>query len=155
MAPHLGQGANLAIEDAAALCNILRVHVLHDITPLGPKPKEALERRLAEFTDTRLCRVQKIQRFSRLTTRLQASEGVFCTLFARYVMSRLGQIPTWLMVKMINDAPVLDFLPVRSAEKELTEEHLEGRDAYSFRWLVLCTLLCILPVGLLFVPRGF
>jgi len=54
--PHQGQGAGVAIEDAAALSIVL---------PLGTKPREVAER-LKLYQDIRLERANRIQEFSRL-----------------------------------------------------------------------------------------
>jgi 2-polyprenyl-6-methoxyphenol hydroxylase-like FAD-dependent oxidoreductase len=57
--PHQGQGAGVAIEDAAALAVVL---------PMGTKPEEVAER-LKLYQDIRMERANRIQEYSRLAGR--------------------------------------------------------------------------------------
>ncbi|EAT85338.2 hypothetical protein SNOG_07872 [Parastagonospora nodorum SN15] len=73
--PHQGQGAGVAIEDAAALAVVL---------PMGTKPEEVAER-LKLYQDIRMERANKIQEYSRLAGRdLESQVNVDMYGFTNY-----------------------------------------------------------------------
>ncbi|KAL5338173.1 FAD/NAD(P)-binding domain-containing protein [Aspergillus crustosus] len=110
MAPNTGQGANCAIEDAAALANLL-----HDCLVSNPAQKpstEQLDTMFRQYTAERKARVEKIYKAARLVVRLHARDSMFLRFFGRYVLPYSGDLPARAAAKAISGATKLSFLPL-------------------------------------------
>ncbi|KAJ5175581.1 uncharacterized protein N7482_001458 [Penicillium canariense] len=110
IAPHTGQGANCAIEDAAALTNRLRRFLQGDGARL--RSSDELNYLLQEFTTSRIERLSVIHFSARLVMRLHAREGLLFRLAGRYYLPYAGDIPADKASAGIADAPTLDFIPL-------------------------------------------
>jgi hypothetical protein len=113
MAPNTGQGANCAIEDAAALANMLHACVVTTERHCKPTTKE-LSTLLEGYTKSRFHRIKKIYQASRLVVRLQARDTLLLRIIGRYYIPRSGDVPADVASKMIAGAVALDFLPMPS-----------------------------------------
>ncbi|KAL2813834.1 hypothetical protein BJX63DRAFT_421036 [Aspergillus granulosus] len=98
MTPNLGQGANLASEDAAELANFLYAMLTGRNTgkPSGPVINDLLQ----TFEYKQVKRATHIIKMSALMSRLHAQQGLFYTLIS----------------VVIDGAAVLNYLPVPSRE---------------------------------------
>lgn len=114
MTPNFGQGANSAIESAAALANCL-----HDLLRRDSKPSDVeIDAALEEFNMSRRKRTKSMLKQAAFITRLQARDGLFNVLVGRYVIPYLGDVPASMAGKVMVGAEKLNFLPVpRRSEK--------------------------------------
>ncbi|GFG08484.1 FAD-dependent urate hydroxylase [Aspergillus udagawae] len=138
MAPNTGQGANTAIEDAAALVNCL--HRALRATPDGSTLSSAeIDGLLAEFNRTRFRRLREIDRGARMVVRLQTRQNLFLKLLGRYYLPYAGNVPADAASKVIAGAEHLDFLPLATRS---------GAGWYRFRPGLSGTALipCLYPV---------
>lgn len=109
MTPNIGQGANMAIEDAAALTNLLR-RLLKG--PGSSLPSNAqIEMLLHQYRELRYQRVQSIYRSSRFLVRFQARDGLLNVLLSRYYAPYAKDLPADMASKTIADGVMCDFLP--------------------------------------------
>jgi 2-polyprenyl-6-methoxyphenol hydroxylase-like FAD-dependent oxidoreductase len=136
MAPNTGQGANCAIEDAAALANALSMAINHDSHPSQATIHSLLE----SVNKTRLARVQEIYKSARLVVRLHARESLALRLVGRYYLPYSGDLPADTASKLIVGGEQLRFLaPSRRAGS---------------RWDEYCRKSSRSYVGLLLTPGG-
>ncbi|KAJ5569383.1 FAD/NAD(P)-binding domain-containing protein [Penicillium hetheringtonii] len=103
MTPNFGQGANMAIEDAATLTNLLREAESSANTEIANV--------LRQYQKVRYSRVDSVYRSSRFLVRLQARDGLINTLLTRYYIPYAGDLPADLASKTIADGVICDFLP--------------------------------------------
>lgn len=109
MTPNIGQGANMAIEDAAALTNLLQ-----DMKKSGvsSSPTDShIQMLLHQYRTIRYERVKSIYRSSRFLVRLQARDGLLNLLLSRYYAPYAGDLPADMASKTIADGVMCDFLP--------------------------------------------
>ncbi|KAL5044355.1 hypothetical protein BDW71DRAFT_199042 [Aspergillus fruticulosus] len=97
MAPNTGQGANCAIEDAAALANAISMAIKHDHHP----SQATIHSLLQSVSKTRLARVQEIYKSARLVVRLHARESLPLRLVGRYYLPYSGDLPADTASKLI------------------------------------------------------
>nr|A0A2I6PIZ2.1 RecName: Full=FAD-dependent monooxygenase nodM; AltName: Full=Nodulisporic acid biosynthesis cluster protein M [Hypoxylon pulicicidum]AUM60051.1 FAD-dependent oxygenase [Hypoxylon pulicicidum] len=110
MTPNFGQGANTAIEDSAALANLLHSLIKEK---RAEKPTDSdISLLLRQFKSQRLRRVQKIYKMSRFVTRLQARDGLLNTLLGRHYAPYAADLPAKIASGCIAGAEVLDYLPL-------------------------------------------
>ncbi|GAQ12100.1 hypothetical protein ALT_9421 [Aspergillus lentulus] len=111
MAPNTGQGANSAVEDAAALVN--RLHRALRAAPDGSSLSSGeIDDLLEEFNRSRYRRVREIYQGSRMVVRLQARQNLFLKFLGRYYLPFRGEVAADAASKIIAPAEHLDFLPV-------------------------------------------
>ncbi|KAL8689124.1 MAG: hypothetical protein Q9218_005136 [Villophora microphyllina] len=110
MTPNIGQGANTAIESAAALTNHLEdlVKARKIQKPTDEQVQECLE----AFAHSRIRRARSTVKSSGFLTRLQARDGIFNRLLGRYIIPYAGDFPADHGSSVIRAAPRLDFLPL-------------------------------------------
>ncbi|KAG8420740.1 hypothetical protein J3458_002673 [Metarhizium acridum] len=111
MCPNIGQGANMAIEDAARLANLI-----HKRLPLGRLSAIEIDSMLQEFTAAQKPRTNSICAQSEFLVRMHANQGIGRKLLGRYVIPFLNDAPAGLSGLSINNAAKLEFvdLPTRS-----------------------------------------
>ncbi|KAL4918466.1 hypothetical protein BDW62DRAFT_200844 [Aspergillus aurantiobrunneus] len=110
MAPNTGQGANCAIEDAAALTNLL-IQALKS-RPHGCKlSNQEVHGLLHTFNNDRLHRVRNIYKGASFVVRLQARYSLPLRLLGRYYLPHSGDLPADTASKVIAGAGDLEFLP--------------------------------------------
>ena len=110
MTPSLGQGANSAIESAAALANSL-----HDLTRtqgIHSPSDQHIDACLEAFNSSRLERAKGIVKESMFLTRLQARDGFVKSFIGRYIVPYAGDYPARHASKSVRAAPKIDFLPL-------------------------------------------
>ncbi|KAH8897623.1 FAD dependent monooxygenase [Thozetella sp. PMI_491] len=132
MAPNIGQGANMAIEDAAKLASLL-----HERLPLSSLSAGAIDSMLQEFVEARRPRSISICYQSEFLVRMQANEGLGRVLLGRYLIPLLNDGPASLSGLSIRGAEKLDFL-------DLPARSLGG--AWNASWSsVVRTVVCLRP----------
>ncbi|KAK8925528.1 FAD-dependent monooxygenase ltmM [Metarhizium anisopliae] len=111
MCPNIGQGANMAIEDAARLANLI-----HKRLPLGKLSASEVDSMLREFTAAQKPRTNSICAQSEFLVRMHANQGIGRRLLGRYVIPFLNDAPAGLSGLSINNAVKLEFIdaPTRS-----------------------------------------
>ncbi|KAJ5645424.1 hypothetical protein N7507_011435 [Penicillium longicatenatum] len=107
IAPHTGQGANCAMEDAAALCNILQPYAKS-----GLPSRLDLDGLLQAFVSDRRSRMKLVSDGARMAMRFQAREGLVKRIVGRYVFPYAGDIPANKASQGIADAPMMTFLAI-------------------------------------------
>ncbi|KAI9728826.1 MAG: hypothetical protein M1834_007213 [Cirrosporium novae-zelandiae] len=109
MTPNLGQGANSAIESAAALANALQN--LANIKRSEHPTDAEINGILGGFNRLRLTRMIDISKTSRFVTRFQARDGTFNKLFGRYLVPLAKDLPADMSSKTIAGGVMLKYLP--------------------------------------------
>lgn len=109
MTPNIGQGANMAIEDAAVLANLLQS--LRKGLGTWPPTDGQLQTLLEQYRSIRYGRVNSVYKSSRFLVRLHARDGLLKTLFGRYYVPYAGNLPAHIGSKSIADGVLCDFLP--------------------------------------------
>ncbi|KAH1656598.1 orotidine-5'-phosphate decarboxylase [Aspergillus fumigatus] len=115
-APHIGQGANCAIEDAAQLSNRLQAW-LYGCGPNDPPTASDLSEILAGFVEDRLRRLGPVAVAARSAMRLHARQGVKNWILGRYLLPYAGDKPAdWASQGIAGGGVTLDFVepPERS-----------------------------------------
>lgn len=106
MAPNTGQGANCAIEDAAALANAIHGALEHDNHPSMAEVQSFLHK----FNEARLPRVREIYKSASVVVRMHARENLALRLVGRYYLPYSGDVPANTASKLIADGVQLSFL---------------------------------------------
>jgi len=122
MSPNIGQGANLAIEGAAALSNTLN-RLLQDVRT--EKPTEAeIKRALDAFTVDYFGRVRAINLVSQAVLRMHARDGCLMTIFGLIIL-RSRYLTEILVSSIIAGGVQLDYIPLASQPKK-RGDHVRG-----------------------------
>ncbi|KAG6061916.1 hypothetical protein E4U16_002006 [Claviceps sp. LM84 group G4] len=116
MAPNIGQGANMAIEDAAQLSNLISKNIL---SSPGKASVTVIESLLQEFTALQRARTESICGQSEFLVRMHANEGIGRRLLGRYLIPMLEDAPAAVSGVSIQGAPMIESMgiPVRSRGK--------------------------------------
>ncbi|KAL5358191.1 hypothetical protein BJX96DRAFT_163591 [Aspergillus floccosus] len=107
-APHIGQGANCAIEDAACLSNLLN----ECFAKRGSSKPASLEIRqmFQRLARERIARLADIDKAARLAMRLQARDGILRRLLGRLFLPYAGdKIADWASVDIANSVTLTMF----------------------------------------------
>ncbi|KAL2817621.1 hypothetical protein BJX63DRAFT_429666 [Aspergillus granulosus] len=148
IAPHTGQGANCAIEDATALANALQ-QLLRDRVMNRPSPHE-IKQVLNNVAAARRARMNNVAHAAKMSMRLQALDGILCRLVARYYFPYAGDMLADLASKGIADAPVMGYLPLpeRSGpgweDFKKKKKNIRHTLSSSIATLVSLALICLL-----------
>ncbi|KAL3464879.1 hypothetical protein BJX64DRAFT_275549 [Aspergillus heterothallicus] len=114
MTPNLGQGANLAIEDAAELANFL--HAMLTARRTSKPSSHEINDLLQSFESKQVKRAAHIVKMSAVMSRLHARQGLFYTILGRYVPPYFPNLPAELISLVVDGAAVLNYLPVPPRE---------------------------------------
>ena len=107
MTPNLAQGANTAIEGAAALANTLR-----RISQIDEPSKDDINLLLQGYTVRQQKRLQTVHALSRSVTRVHARQGPIKKIIGRYVYPYTPSAALHTFSRIIAPAPCLDYVPV-------------------------------------------
>ncbi|KAL3477319.1 hypothetical protein BJX99DRAFT_269911 [Aspergillus californicus] len=133
MAPNTGQGANCAIEDAAALANLIHTAIKRSDSIRQPD----IQSLLPEFNKLRLARVKGIDKTARLVVRLHARANLLLRLVGRYYLPYSGDLPADTASKMIADGEKLAFLPPSLRSGPGWEEYRGGKGMSRYLGVIL------------------
>lgn len=150
MAPSIGQGANMAIEDAATLANALwRVGLActkHDTSTTQKKLDEALR----HYSTSLRARTRDMCARSEFLVRLQTHDGLIRSTLARYVIPFLGDVPASLSAKAIRAGPFLEFVDVparacqRASNLTCSSAWIPGKVPFLSAYLALTAVVLVL-----------
>ncbi|PFH59493.1 hypothetical protein XA68_12253 [Ophiocordyceps unilateralis] len=133
--PNIGQGANMAIEDVAALANALWEQE-------RPRKPASIG---AAVGAVRLHRTRAVCRQSEFLTRMQAHQGLLKQLLVRYLLPALHDIPAGSSAVVLGGAQRLAFAPLpERASKQASSWALARTLVAAFAPRpVVAALLCI------------
>nr|AGN73056.1 FAD dependent monooxygenase [Epichloe funkii] len=111
MAPNNGQGANMAIEDACSLANILQKKISH-----GSIRDQDINSMFQEFSMAQRARTESVCAQSEFLVRMHANQGIGRRLLGRYLIPFLYDAPAGLSGFSISGATRIESidLPTRS-----------------------------------------
>ncbi|RPB17841.1 flavo protein monooxygenase [Morchella conica CCBAS932] len=107
---NIGQGANCAIESAAALANSL--HDLINVRKIHRPSNNEMETCLNLFSQSRKKRMKAICKDAAFVTRLEARDGLLCRLIGRYYAPYCSDFPADVASKLIAGAVMLNYIPM-------------------------------------------
>ncbi|GAQ35582.1 hypothetical protein AtubIFM55763_004477 [Aspergillus tubingensis] len=110
MTPNIGQGANMAMEDAVVLANCLHAALLR--TRRQRLSDSEVQVLLQEFYSKRYSRAKSIYTASRYMTRFQARDGCLNRVLGRYIVPLLADVPARVGTTTIRGSPAINFLPL-------------------------------------------
>jgi FAD dependent monooxygenase len=141
MTADLGLGANVGIEDAVSLCNILHRELAAN-RARHPDGHE-LSSMFAEFQAARYERVKSLVELSGKATRMHTYDSLFGRFFVGYVAPYLTKYQVMMLAKILAEAPKLDYVPVRTINEDAEGWKLAGKT----RGTVFSTRLGYVVVG--------
>lgn len=144
MTPNIGQGANMAIEDVAALANALASNDLAK----AMADASAVEAMMRSVNASRLTRTARVCAQSEFLTRMQANEGLAMRLVGRYLIPALHDILAGSSAAILSGTPRLHFvdLPARASRQVYGWTLIRSLRAFSPRprvLLVACAVVWI------------
>ncbi|KAL4935943.1 hypothetical protein BDV06DRAFT_217044 [Aspergillus oleicola] len=111
LTPNIAQGANLAIESAAALAN-----VLYQLKGLNKPSATVIQDCLDQYVRNHHRRLRGIHPFSNFVTRVQSRQGYLLPLLSRYIYPWSGELTFYLVADIIARAVALEYLYHSGAE---------------------------------------
>ncbi|RHZ57403.1 FAD-dependent monooxygenase pyr5 [Aspergillus thermomutatus] len=143
-APHIGQGANCAIEDAAQLSNRLRTWLYG----CGPDYRPAaadLSEVLAGFVEDRLRRLGPVAVAARSAMRLHSREGLKNRILGRYLLPYAGDKPADWASRGIAGGITLEFVepPARSGPGWIQFSQPRKRPTFPVTVVGLCLVAIV------------
>jgi salicylate hydroxylase/FAD dependent monooxygenase len=111
MTPNLGQGANCAIEDAAALTNSIH-DALRTKHPGHKLCDDEIEGVLSDFSNIQVKRISTVYNASWIAVRLQTRANLVYKVVLRYLVPYAGDQPTKRVLGILGGATVLAFIPL-------------------------------------------
>ncbi|KAI1979020.1 hypothetical protein LOZ53_004500 [Ophidiomyces ophidiicola] len=137
LAPNIAQGANMAIENVAALAN-----VLHRISALE-EPSDCIINGLLRNLATGLFpRFENMHRVARSVVRFHSQQGWIKPLLGRYLYPLSGDLLFYSISSLLADATAVDYIPLPNRSKGKWESAINKKK-------VLCQL-ALLVVMLIF-----
>ncbi|GFF51697.1 FAD binding domain protein [Aspergillus lentulus] len=144
-APHIGQGANCAIEDAAQLSNRLRTW-LYGCGPDDPPAAADLSEVLAGFVEDRLRRLGPVAVAARSAMRLHSRHGLKNRILGRYLLPYAGDKPADWASRGIAGGITLEFVepPERSGPGWIQFSQPRKRPTFSLTVAGLCLVAIVI-----------
>ncbi|GKZ25789.1 hypothetical protein AbraIFM66951_010010 [Aspergillus brasiliensis] len=150
MTPNFGQGANSAIEDAAALSSLL--HDLVNARGVCKPTDTQIQHLLQQYRQTRYTRMVGMCGTAASVSRIQARDGFLNTVFGRYWAPYAGNLPADLASKMMADAEVITFLPVPGRSGPGWEMYRRKERGGQVQWVIIIVSLLALSWLCIWVP---
>jgi FAD dependent monooxygenase len=144
-APHIGQGANCAIEDAAQLSNRLRTW-LYGCGPDDQPAAADLSEVLAGFVEGRLRRLGPVAVAARSAMRLHSRQGLKNRILGRYLLPYAGDKPADWASRGIAGGITLEFVepPERSGPGWIQFSQPRKRPIFSLTVAGLCLVAIVI-----------
>lgn len=117
MMPNFGQGANTAIEHAAALANALHRLSLQSVQAQATPSTQEISNTLDTVRKKLFPHIYKINTTSWLTPRLQTQPNWALDFAGRYLLPHLLPHMVYFLALLFADSVVLDFLPLPAPVK--------------------------------------
>ncbi|PYI28152.1 FAD/NAD(P)-binding domain-containing protein [Aspergillus indologenus CBS 114.80] len=127
MTVNIGQGANLAIEDAAVLSTLLK-----DLLDARDPAARSIPAMLARFQARRFDRVKEVYDASRFLVRMHACDGWLNTLCGRYYFPYAGDKLADMMSRSVADGPLVGYLPTPACQGPGWEIYGRGRTGWVY-----------------------
>ncbi|KAL4981505.1 hypothetical protein BDW68DRAFT_192893 [Aspergillus falconensis] len=135
MTPNMAQGANTAIEGAAALANTLR-----RISHIDEPSEDAISLLLEGYAERQQKRLRKVHALSQSVTRVHTRQGRIRKILGRYVYPYTPSAALHSFSHIIAPAPYLEYVPVPLPGPGWTQ-------AVVFGWSgLVIALLMVIPV---------
>ncbi len=136
MTADLGLGANIAIEDAVALCNILHRGLNTD--PNRHPTSSEINAMFDEYQKERLDRAKAFTDISGQATRMHSYNTLFGRVFATYIAPLMAKKQILQFAASFAKAPKLSYVPVRTIDENAEGWRLgkEEDKASSTLWLM-------------------
>lgn len=149
MTPNIGQGANLAIENAAALANVLQ-ELLSAKGSKKPSMTE-LEYALKAFNRRQFPRANLVYKEAANLSRLQAKDGAIVAFVGRYLLPHLKNLAANRASKLIAGAAAINYidLPRRSGLgwEQFKPRQSRGPAARTFLMMAITIISLFLILG--------
>lgn len=145
MTPNIGQGANTAIEDAAALASLIH-QMINPMTPQNAS-KAAIGRLFQKFQDLRMSRVQSTVQRAHFGARFHTRDDHLKALVGRYIFPYVGNLVMARTVKVIGGGHKIEFLPPPkrsmpwTAQTDHSQHKMHGSKVL---WAYLCVSTLVL-----------
>ncbi|KAF2632749.1 FAD/NAD(P)-binding domain-containing protein [Macroventuria anomochaeta] len=154
MTADLGIGANIAIEDAVALCNILHRELKADRN--RHPTKSEITSIFVEYQKERWDRAKAFTDLSGKATRMNSYDTLFGRVFATYIAPYLYEAHITKLATAWAKAPKLDYVPVQTIDENAPGWLLakEEEKASSTPWLVYAGVSALVT-GLAVSRYGF
>ncbi|KAL6705827.1 hypothetical protein ACN47E_006287 [Coniothyrium glycines] len=150
MTADLGMGANLAVESAVTLCNILHREVKSN--PNRHFSVDELDKLFAEYQKARFDRCSAYVDLSGKVTRMRAWNTYFGRFMISYVAPLINHSRMMDFAKSLAQAPKLDYVPVQTINEDAEGWKLADKtkkdDAVSSTWLAYVVLTSTVGVSL-------
>ncbi|CAO2657389.1 Nn.00g035150.m01.CDS01 [Neocucurbitaria sp. VM-36] len=148
MTADLGIGANIAIESAVTLCNILQRELKSD--PNRHPSQSELSAMFAEYQEDRYERAKAFVELSGKATRMHSYQTLFGRYFVGYVAPFLTTMQMWKFAEAFSKAPKLNYAPVRTINENAEGWKLakKSEDKVSTGWLTYVLLTSTVGVAI-------
>lgn len=141
MTINAGQGANMAIEDAAFLGSLLQKLV--QASPRGPSPLE-ITRTLEKYKQGRYDRVKSVYNVSWHVVRVHGRANFLHSLVGRYYIPYMKDLLADMTSKVMADANLIEFLPVPKRSGPGWERYSTKRGGMGQApWIALIVLVMV------------
>ncbi|KAI4653707.1 hypothetical protein J4E93_001474 [Alternaria ventricosa] len=146
MTADLGMGANIAVESAIHLCNILHREFASNPTRRISTPD--LAALFAEYQAGRYARAKEYVETSGKLTRMNSHQSYFDHFFAGYLHKYIMQSGGKALIESLSVAPKLDYAPTRTIDESAegwhwmeTQEMRKGKKGVWFKYMVLTSIV--------------
>ncbi|PLB55512.1 monooxygenase [Aspergillus steynii IBT 23096] len=140
MTINAGQGANMAIEDAAFLGSLIE-KLVRTTSPRGPSTLD-ISRTLEKYKKGRYDRVKSVYNVSWHVARIHGRAGLLYSLIGRYYIPYKKDLLADMTSKVMADANLIEFLPVPKRSGPGWEKYSSKRGGMSqVQWLILFVLV--------------
>lgn len=154
MTAELGMGANIAIESAVSLCNILHRELNAD--PNRHPSKSELSAMFAEYQKSRFARAKAFVDLSGKVTRMHSFQSLFNKYFVLYIARYLENFQLGKLAESFSDTPKLDYVPVRTINEnsvgwKLAEKKRKQKNNTGAGWLTYAILTSTIGITIAYV----
>jgi FAD dependent monooxygenase len=132
MTADLGLGANIAVESAVYLANILHRECSHN-----PNPHPSASRLSTLFTEYQTGRFERASAFvdmSGKATRMHSYQTYFGRFYIGYIAPYLASAQTLKLAESFGKAPKLDYVPVMTVDESAPGWHLGEKKSERMGW---------------------
>ncbi|KKK13518.1 hypothetical protein ARAM_006151, partial [Aspergillus rambellii] len=147
MTPNFGQGANCAIEDAAALASLL--HNLIYVNQTHELSDQQIVQALQEYQNARYTRMQHLYKDSWTVCRLHARDGLFNRLLGRYYAPYAANLPADMASRAYADGETIQFLSLPGRTGPGWTKYSRRRKYHTFPYVLVALLLALIAQALL------
>lgn len=148
MTPNIAQGANSAIEHAAALANALHRLVTSQSSHTRPSNQE-ITSSFGALVEKRFWHMNIVNQSSWHMTRIHARQGRFLTFIGRHVVPYLGRLIVHILSWQFADGVALEYMPLQIGFTPPIEPSKKGTSM----WVGSMILAIMVSLGLVALWR--